>query len=361
MRLMEIGRASGLRLARNIPAPDPRQMPLLRANTVVSDRYVQSLVHVGIRAVWVHDSLSEGIEPVELIPPHVREQTARAMSGALDGVRRAFQLGQALSPSVSRDLNDVVAQIADCVSRHHGASVALGDLAGADAYTHQHSIDVCALGMMLGRAMFEREGWCDDRGRRRIDGVERRLHLLGMGLLLHDVGKLNVPEAILNKEGTLTAEELASVRRHPDDGAKLLESDAYSPLVRSVVREHHERWDGLGYPRGLSGKGIHQLARIAAVADVYDAVTSERPYHPARPPYAGVDAILRGSGTAFDPEVVEVFRRLVHPYPVGSELRLRDGEIGVVARVDPQYPDCPWVRFPSGERPVDTAVEALAA
>src|SRR5437763_6111879 len=117
MRLMEIGRVRGLRLARNIPAPDPRQMPLLRANTVVSDRYVQSLVHVGIRAVWVHDSLSEGIEPVDLIPPHVREQTARAKSGALYGVRRAFQLGQALSPSVCRDLNDVVAPIADCVSR----------------------------------------------------------------------------------------------------------------------------------------------------------------------------------------------------------------------------------------------------
>src|SRR5881227_4041534 len=100
MRLMEIGRARGLRLARNIPAPDPRQMPLLRANAVVTDRYVQALVHVGIRAVWVHDSLSEGIEPVDLIPPHVREQTARAMTGVLDGARRAFEMGRALTPDV---------------------------------------------------------------------------------------------------------------------------------------------------------------------------------------------------------------------------------------------------------------------
>src|SRR5207302_10671638 len=95
MRLMDVTRAERLRLARHIPATDPRQMPLLRANAVISDRYVEALVHVGIRAVWVHDELSEGIEPVELIPPHVREQTARAMTGALDGARRACQEGRA--------------------------------------------------------------------------------------------------------------------------------------------------------------------------------------------------------------------------------------------------------------------------
>jgi HD-GYP domain-containing protein (c-di-GMP phosphodiesterase class II) len=131
--------------------------------------------------------------------------------------------------------------------------------------------------------------------------------------------------------------------------------------VRAVVREHHERWDGLGYPNGLAGRNIHQLARIAAVADVYDAVTSDRPYHAARPPYVGVEVILEGAGTQFDPEVVEVFRRVVHPYPIGSELRLPGGEVGVVARIDPLHPDCPWVRFPAGERPVDTEVELVAA
>src|SRR3954454_16138715 len=172
MRLMDIRRARGLRLARNIPAADPRQMPLLRANAVVSDKYVRALVHVGIRAGWVDGDLSEGIEPVDLIPPHVREQTARAMTGALDGARRAFQLGQALSPGVSSSLHEVVEQIGDSVARHRGASVALSDLASIDAYTHQHSIDVCALGMLIGRAMFERAGWCDDRGRRRMAGVE---------------------------------------------------------------------------------------------------------------------------------------------------------------------------------------------
>jgi len=361
VRLMPVSRAVGHRLARDVPAVDPKQMPVLRGNATVTDRYAAALTGIGIRAVWVHDDLSEGIEPVELLSPDVRQETARTVGDALDGARDAFDRGGLLAPEVLGQLHDVVQRIAASVARHPGAAIALTDLASSDAYTHQHSIDVCALGLLLGRTMFERTGWQDDRGRPRFDGMERRLQLLGVGLLLHDIGKLAVPGEILRKPGRLTAEEEAVMRTHPDAGAELLSHDAYSPLVRAVVREHHERWDGTGYPRGLAGRDIHQLARIAAVADVYDAVTSERPYMPARPPHVGVGVITRGAGTAFDPEVVKVFRAAVHPYPVGSELRLAEGPIGVVARVDAAYPLCPWVRFPDGERPVDTQVEALAA
>ena len=151
------------------------------------------------------------------------------------------------------------------------------------------------------------------------------------------------------------------MRDHPELGADLLAADSYSPLVRSVVRDHHERWDGTGYPRGIAGREINQLARIAAVADVYDAVTSARPYQAARPAHVGVQIILDGAGTAFDPEVVEVFREVVHPFPVGSEIRLPDGSVGVVSRVDPSLPRFPWVRFQRGERPVDTDTELFAA
>jgi HD-GYP domain-containing protein (c-di-GMP phosphodiesterase class II) len=119
-----------------------------------------------------------------------------------------------------------------------------------------------------------------------------------------------------------------------------------------VVREHHERWDGTGYPQKLAGRRIHQLARIAAVADVYDAVTSERPYKAAQPPAAGWAVIEAGAGTAFDPAVVEVFSEVVVPYPVGSEVRRCDGALGVVARIDPGTPRRPWVRFVDGERQV---------
>src|SRR5436305_13584169 len=119
------------------------------------------------------------------------------------------------------------------------------------------------------------------------------------------------------------------IRGHPRAGVEMLGSDVISPLVNVVVRSHHERWDGGGYPDGLAGENIHQLARIAAAADVYDAVTSERVYASAKPPDIGVQIVLDGAGRAFDPGVVDVFRRVVTPYPPGVEVELGDGRRGV--------------------------------
>jgi HD-GYP domain-containing protein (c-di-GMP phosphodiesterase class II) len=361
MRLLPISRAVGYQLARDIPAPDPRQMPLLRAGAAITERYAHSLTDTGIHAVWVHDEFTDGIEPVHLVPPQVREESARMVSDALDRAGRDFDRRAVLSRQLRLDLADIVNKIVAAVAEHGETALVLSDLATADAYTHQHSIDVCALGVLLGRTLFLRDGWRDYKGRRRVDGLERRVHQLGIGLLLHDIGKIAVPGHILTKPGKLTAEEQEIMRTHPDIGAQMLQSNVYSPLVRAVVREHHERWDGDGYPHGLSGHSISQLARIGAVADVYDAVTSHRPYSPAKPAHVGVDIIVSGSGTAFDPEVVEIFRRLVLPYPVGTELRLADGSVGVVASAEPGAPNRPLVRFPAGERTVDLDAEPLAA
>src|SRR3954471_14614170 len=358
---MPISRAAGFMLARDIPAPDPKQMPLLRSGATITERYTRALADAGVRTVWVDDAISSGIEPSDLVPPQVREEAARTVTTALNGARDAFSNRQTISPAVMRELSRLVEQIAAAVAGHTGAALVLSDLMAADAYTHQHSIDVCALGLLLGKTLFSRAGWEDDRGRVRNDAVDRRLHHLGLGLLLHDIGKLAVPAEILNKPSELTPEEQAVMRTHPELGAQLIADETYSPIVRAVVREHHERWDGAGYPDGLAGDHIHQLARIAAVADVYDAVTSERTYRPAQPPHVGVEAIVRGSGTQFDPAVVDIFRRVVFPYPVGSEVRLGCGTTGVVAECNPDFPERPLVRFADGERVVDLSDEPLAA
>src|SRR4051794_18240622 len=327
-------------------------MPVLRADAVVTERYADALRELGIRAVWVHDEFSEGIEPVDLVAPKLRREAAQSVSRALDSVKAAFQAGATMPPDVVSSLQEVVEKIAASVAGNLGSAIALTDLAAADAYTHQHSVDVCALGLVLARELFSRYGWLDDRGRARRDHIQRRLELLGIGLLLHDIGKLALPPEILSKPGPLDAREVAIIREHPDAGVRILAGDGWSPVVRAVVREHHERWDGTGYPQRLAGRRVHQLARIAAVADVYDAVTSERPYKVAQPPAAGWAVIDGGAGTAFDPAVVDVFREVVLPHPVGSEVRSGDGALGVVARIDPTAPRRPWVRFIDGERQV---------
>jgi HD-GYP domain-containing protein (c-di-GMP phosphodiesterase class II) len=361
MRLLAISRAVGYQLARDIPAADPKQMPLLRAGAEITERYAHGLADVGINAVWVHDELTVGIEPVHLVPPQVREESARMVSDALDRANRDFDRRAVLSRQLRLDLADIVDKIVAAVAEHGETALVLSDLASADSYTHQHSIDVCALGVLIGRSLFLRDGWRDYKNRRRVDGLERRVHQLGIGLLLHDIGKIAVPTSILTKPDVLTPDEQKLMRTHPDAGASMLQSNIYSPLVRAVVREHHERWDGKGYPRGLAGQSISQLARIASVADVYDAVTSHRPYSSAKPAHIGVDIVIAGSGTAFDPDVVDMFRRLVLPYPVGTEIVMADGSVGVVASAELGAPHRPTVRFPGGERIVDLSREPLAA
>jgi HD-GYP domain-containing protein (c-di-GMP phosphodiesterase class II) len=347
MRLVSVDRAVGHPVARDVGASDSRKMPLLRSGARVTQRYQQALLAAGIKAVWVDDELTDDIEPLELVPSFVREQTAPTVRAALADARHALTHEQPLARESVAGLGAVVERLLSTVHHRPGVSLVLSDLAAADAYTHQHSIDVCALGLLLGRTLFAEYGWEDFRGHRRYDTDDSRLLKLGLGLLLHDIGKLAVPSEILNKPGRLTDAEREIIEAHPEAGAELLAGEEFSPLVRTVVREHHERWDGQGYPRRLGGEQIHQFARIAAVADVYDAVTSERPYKPARPPHVGVAAIREGAGTAFDAQVVEVFSLMVHPFPVGTEVRLADGTIGVVSHVHRDDPDRPRVRFPA--------------
>src|SRR3954469_20649958 len=345
MRLMPVRRAAGAVLARDIPAPVPGGLPVLRSGAVLTGAYQAALAELGINAVWIEDELSEGIEPHELVPPQLREEAARTVSSALAEARDCLAAGRGLQADAVAELKVIVRRLSESVADSPPTALVLADLAAADAYTHQHSIDVCALGLLVGRRLFERRGWEDFRGRRRRDDIEARLLKLGLGMLLHDVGKLAVPSALLHKSGDLTPDERRTIETHPDAGAELLQSAKFSPLVRAIVREHHERWDGKGYPRRLAGGQINELSRICAVADVYDAVTSERPYRPARSAAEGLAVVARGAGTVFDPEVVDVFRRLVAPFPVGSEVTLADGTLGVVADVTPDRPACPVVRF----------------
>jgi HD-GYP domain-containing protein (c-di-GMP phosphodiesterase class II) len=365
MRLTTVSRAAGLRLARDLPATGTGRLPLLAHGAVLSERHQRALTERGIHAVWVEDDLSEGIEPVELLDEAVRAETAERVRGALDTARAAFASSQRLPPSTLQDLSGIVDRIAANIHGNPDAALVLNDLAAADQYTHRHSVNVTALGLLLARNQFRRHGWVDYRGQRRFDRIDQRLSTFGMGLLLHDIGKMAVPAPVLNKPGPLDDAEWKLMRTHPEAGVALLgSSSSMSPLVTTVIRDHHERMDGSGYPRGIAGEDIHAFARIAAVADVYDAITSARPYKPAAPPSAGVDAIAGGAGSAFDAEIVETFRRVVFPYPVGTEVTLADGSTGVVARVDPGDADTPVVRLagPDGpiERPVDTRTELAA-
>jgi HD-GYP domain-containing protein (c-di-GMP phosphodiesterase class II) len=341
---------TGDRLGRDVySAPDAP--PLLKAGVRVSDSYRSSLERAGVAAVWIDDGISEGIEPLEVLDLETKQRATLAIRDAFREVTRTLPSGGKLSQELVREMVDVADLIVDDITRNVNSALALNDLANADGYTLKHSLAVTTLGLSLGVRVMRKYGWIDADGKRRFDCGGGRLSALGVGLLLHDIGKLAVPSEILRKNGALSDDEWEAVRAHPTLGVDILKRDGISPLSRAVVRSHHERWNGSGYPDKRTRADIHQFARIAAVADVFDALTSDRYYRKAMPKAEAFAYIERRAGTEFDPEVVEVFRSFVAPYAPGTRVVLSDGSCGLVKTVRPEAVKTPIVRIimdPSG-------------
>jgi HD-GYP domain-containing protein (c-di-GMP phosphodiesterase class II) len=332
--------------------------PLLRAGVSLSARYIDHLHKAGIQAVWVDDELGRGIDPVPVITAHTRAMATGVLAALHQEAREAVAAGRVLDPEGTDAIGEAVDHILEEIEDHEERTVVLADLCGASAYDLQHSIDVTALGLLIGRRLIVEHGWLDYKGERHDDRQEERLFRLGMGLLLADIGKLAVPEAILDKPGKLTEDEWERIKTHPKAGVKLIrDTPAWCPLVQACVLRHHERWDGGGYPDGKSGTEIHEMARIAAVADVFDAITSERPYAPAKPAHVGVQAVLAGAGTQFDPVICDVFARRVAPFPPGVELELADGRRAIVVSVPEYELDRPVLRVIGGWAGAESSVD----
>lgn len=347
-------------LARDVMASAHSTIPLLRAGVALDQRYRKALENAGITSVWVKDELSEGVFPQTPISDEVRAMAAQAVHAALSDAASSMVTGKGMSPEAMEGLAEVAQIIAAEIQSMPDVALHLADMMGADQYLLQHVLDVTALGTVLARRSFLDHGWIDHDGTRRYDNLDARLSKIALGLLLHDIGKLTIPAHVLNKPGALDADEWALVKGHPMAGIELLGEDV-SYLVKAVVRSHHERWDGSGYPDQLQGQRIHQFARLAAIGDVYDAVTSERSYKAAAPPHVGVSIIEEGSGTHFDPEAVRVFRRVVVPYPPGYEVLLVDGRRGVVVDVDRAHPRNPTVRVRNRNGSLEEIAHAIIA
>ncbi|MHB1405114.1 MAG: HD-GYP domain-containing protein [Desulfitobacteriaceae bacterium] len=199
-----------------------------------------------------------------------------------------------------------------------------------DRYTYIHSVNVALLATIIGIHMgYGNEG----------------LSNLASGAVLHDWGKLLVPREILHKPSALSPEEFQVIKSHPARGEQVLRDVGWPDKVLRVIREHHERWRGQGYPDSLRAGEIHPNAQIVAVADVFDALTEDRPYKVRMSPYHALEMILNGSGSSYAPEVVRAFRSCVLLYPEHSTVTLSSGETGVVIALAAELPTRPVVRI----------------
>jgi HD-GYP domain-containing protein (c-di-GMP phosphodiesterase class II) len=294
----------GAVLGYDVHIPGSDGPPLLRRGVELTARYVEAMKHKGIVSVYVEDALSEGSEVRRAITPETQHRAVNAVSTALSEASEALISGRGLSPKAVDELNEVAQLIALEVHGSPDVALHLADMMGADKYLLQHVVDVTALGTVLAGRLFRQHGWIDHLGERRRDRVDPRLAKIALGLLLHDIGKLAIPPDILLKEGPLTDEEWVVMRRHPQLGADLL-GEHMSFLIRAVVKQHHERWDGTGYPDGLAGEDIPLEARIVATADAYVSMTEPRPHRPARTHEDALEELRRVSGSQLDPQVVD--------------------------------------------------------
>jgi putative nucleotidyltransferase with HDIG domain len=210
----------------------------------------------------------------------------------------------------------LVEDISDSVSRNPGAIISLARLKTADDYTYMHSVAVCAMMVALARQLG-------------LDEVQTRS--CGMAGLLHDLGKVAMPKEVLNKPGKLTDAEFAVMKTHPTEGYKMLmASNGVDPVALEVVLHHHEKMDGSGYPEQLQGEQISLYSKMGAVCDVYDAITSNRPYKTGWDPAESLRKMAEWANGHFDRKVFQAFVKSMGIYPVGSLVRLTSGRMGVV-------------------------------
>ncbi|MFT9078622.1 HD-GYP domain-containing protein [Ethanoligenens sp.] len=303
---------------------------LLGQGQVLQASYIERIHHLGYHGVYISDDISDDIEIKAIVNEELRMKAVTAVrdtfisTQTLTGVDGAFE-----------KTKEIVHRLVDDILASSDTIVNMVDMKVFDDYTFYHSVNVSVLSLLLGVS---------------FSFPEPKLFRLGLGALLHDIGKVFVGKFLLDKPGRLEEDEMREMQKHPIYGYEFLRDHSDLPVTSYIgVLQHHERFDGSGYPYGLKGEEISEFARIISVADVYDALSSNRPYRSAVLSSNAMEYIMGGSGTYFDPVCVNMFVRKVAAFPLGTVVRLSNGMSAIVVC---NYADCctrPSVRILSGE------------
>ena len=309
-------------LGRNIFSEDGQV--LLKAGIKLTNNYIRKLKNLGVFYVYIYD---ERLEDVIVEDPKLTELKQTTMKSMTQIMKNIHDFnGKSLKKSFNR-----VEEMIDYIIDMGDVNKSLYDIKTYDNYTYIHSLDTCIMTTFMGLSTGLNDSELKD---------------VGIGAILHDIGKTRISNKIINKQGPLTDEEFNEIKKHPIYGSEILKKDfTMSDTVIKIVEQHHERIDGRGYPYGLKRNEISTYAKIVCICDVYDAISNDRCYRKKFTPNDAYELILSGSGTIFDEELVKLFKNTFAIYPLGSRIKLSNGEEGYVIRQNKGFPDRPVIRI----------------
>ncbi len=320
--------APGMVVARTVYGAEGQH--LLKAGTCIRNNYIAHLKRLGILSLYIEDVRLEGVVIDDVVSDETRiEAYSLVRELMISPAGNSNGYGSRLC-ALGKEFDDCVHKIIDEILYHEDTMMNLDDLKTANNYTFSHSVNVCVLSLVTAKKM---------------EYSEIKMKHVGLGSLLHDLGKVNIPESILNKKGNLTEEEFELVKQHPEDGMEIFKNNAmFSSLSGDIILQHHERCDGKGYPLQLKKDEITEAAQIVSVADVFDALTSNRPYRSAYQPHQVVEMFSAADGTHHDVNIVRSLVSVVAAYPVGTLVWLSNNDCGLVIGNTPGHPLRPKIR-----------------
>lgn len=299
----------GMRVARTLYGKNNEK--LLVAGVVLNKKYIASIQRMMFPGLYIDDDLSRDIDIINTISEELRIES-------MNGIRKIFNeiKGRGDLRRRAQEIKRQVDSIIDELLANRSIMVNMIDLKCFDNYTYMHSVNVAVLSIVIGIAM----------------GLSRdTLSRLGLSAILHDIGKVFVSKSIVSKPAVLTEEEFEQMKKHSQMGYEYAKEKLRLPsLSYTGILDHHEKYNGSGYPAGKTGKSISLFGRIISIADIYDALSSERPYRKAMSPSEAMEYVMGGSESIFDPHITRVFIRKIAPYPVGTTVRLSNGYTAIV-------------------------------
>lgn len=334
---------NGYRLAQTLKDEEGRI--LLRAGMEITPKIKKRLNDYGIYSVYVDDGYSE-VELQDVIQPELRQKAVKSIKNTFNQCQIPDKKTESKNKHLARikardeglnELSILSEQIMNDLLTNKDIAVNLVDIKKKDDFLFQHSMNVAVLSMIIGSE---------------LNLNARELKILCLGAMLHDIGKTLLPKELIMKEGKLSRAERKLYEEHPQRGYDYLrESHSISARARIITLQHHERVDGLGFPKQVDD--IHQFAKIVSVADTYDNLTSDTARHRAIPANEALEYILGNAGVEYDIECVRAFNARVIPYPIGSMVRLSNGSIAIVRKINQNFPMRPVVEILNYGKAID--------